>query len=111
MGAKFTSNELEDVGIPDKPQYVLHANKDQNKMAFPDLNEEVMPKVDDEYANVSMILLHGSQMMCSTIITPKWGRNGNPIGHWSDDSILDTLLHDLEFLDCEVTLLAANIIL
>jgi len=39
---------------------VLHANKDQNKMAFPDLNEEVMPKVDDEYANVSMILLHGS---------------------------------------------------
>jgi len=49
--------------------------------------------------------------MCSTIITPKWGHNGNPIGHWSDDSILDTLLHDLEFLDCEVTLLAANIIL
>ncbi len=38
------------------------------------------------------------------------GPGGNPIGYWSDNPILDTLLYKIELLDGKVTLLTVNMI-
>ncbi len=54
LGAKLTCNELEEVGIPDTPQYILFVNKDQNKMTFLDLGEEIMPDAGDKYVSASI---------------------------------------------------------
>ncbi len=50
LGAKLAHNELEEDGIPGMPEYMPNNNKDQNKMTFPDLDEEVTPEVGDKYA-------------------------------------------------------------
>ncbi len=49
LGAKLTWAELEEVGIPDTPEYLPYSDEDQNKTTFPDLDEEGTPEVGDEY--------------------------------------------------------------
>ncbi len=49
-------------------------------------------------------------MMQGTVKVRKWDPDGNPIGHWSDNPILDTQLYDVAFPDGEVTPLTANAI-
>ncbi len=56
------------------------------------------------------MLLRGSQMMQGTMKACKRDLDGNPIGRWLDNPILDTRLYDVEFPDGEVTLLMANAI-
>ncbi len=63
LGAKLTRAELEEVGIPDTPEYLPYSDEDQNETTFPDLDEEVTPEVGDKYVHASMMLPHGSQMM------------------------------------------------
>ncbi len=43
LGEKLTHNELHEVRIPDIPEYIPYAKKDQNKMTFQNLDEEVTP--------------------------------------------------------------------
>ncbi len=74
------------------------------------MDEEITPKVGDEYVHVSVMLLHGSQKMCGTVRAHKWDLDGNPIGCQSDNPILDTRLYDVKFLDGEVTPLTMNAI-
>ncbi len=40
LGAKCTHAKLEEVGIPDTPEYVLYSDEDSNEKMFPDLDEE-----------------------------------------------------------------------
>ncbi len=90
------------------PEYILYDDKDQNKLTFPDLDEEITPEVGDEYLHASVILPCGSQMMHGTIIACKQDRDDNPIGHWSDNPILDTYMYDMVSLDGEATLLTTT---
>ncbi len=48
LGDKLTCTKLEEVCIPDTPEYILYVDKDQNGMTFPDLDEEVRTEVGDE---------------------------------------------------------------
>ncbi len=41
LGPKLTHNKLEEVGIPDTSEYISYADKDQDKVMFLDLDEEV----------------------------------------------------------------------
>ncbi len=66
FGAKLTRNEIEEVGIPDTPEYIPYADEDQNKVRFPDLDNEVAPEVGDDYMHASVMILCGSQMMHGT---------------------------------------------
>ncbi len=43
-GAKFMENELKENTLSDTPEYILLDDKDHNEMAYPDLDEEVLPK-------------------------------------------------------------------
>ncbi len=44
LGAKLPRAKLEEVGIPDTPDYVPYADEGQNEMTFQDLDEEVTPE-------------------------------------------------------------------
>ncbi len=90
LGDKLTHAKLEEVGIPDTPKYLPHADEDQNKMTFPDLDEEVTCEAGDEYVHTLVILPCGSQMMRGTVKARKQDLDGNPIGCQSDNPILDT---------------------
>ncbi len=90
LGAKLTQAELEEVSIPDTPEYLPYSDEDQNETTFPDLDEEVTPEVGDEYVHASIMLPRGSQMMRGTIKARKQDPDGNPIGRRSDNPILDT---------------------
>ncbi len=79
LGAKLTCAELEEVGIPDTLGYVLFAGEDQNKMTFPDPDEEITPEVCDGYAHAYVMLPRESQMMHGTVKSPKWDLDGNPL--------------------------------
>ncbi len=81
LGTKLTHAKLEEVDIPDTPECVPYADEDQNKTTFPDLDEEVTPEVGDEYVHALVKLLHGSQIMHSTVRACNWNLDGNPIGH------------------------------
>ncbi len=59
-------DELEEVSIPDTPEYLPCTDKDQNKAMFPDLDKEIMLEVGNEYVHASIMLPHGSQIVCST---------------------------------------------
>ncbi len=63
LGEKLTRAELEEVGIPNTPEYLPYAEENQNKIAFPDLDEEVTPEAGDEYVHALVMLPPGSQMM------------------------------------------------
>ncbi len=108
LGAKLTWAELEEVGIPDTPEYLPYFDEDQNETTFPDLDEEVTPEVGDEYVHTSIMLPCGSQLVCGTVKVHKRDPDGNPIGCQSDNPILDTQLYDVEFSDGEVTPLTAS---
>ncbi len=45
LGKKLTRDKLEEVGIPDTPVYLPYADEDQNESTFPDLDEEVTPRL------------------------------------------------------------------
>ncbi len=47
LGNKFTCSKLEEVGIPDTPEYLPYAIENQNEMTFPDLDKEVTPEAGD----------------------------------------------------------------
>ncbi len=49
-------------------------------------------------------------MMCGIVKACKQDLDGNLIGCWSDNPILDMCLYEIEFLDGEVTPLTANMI-
>ncbi len=53
LGAKLTHVKLEEVGIPDTPEYLPYSDEDQNETTFPDLDEEVTPEVCDKYVHAS----------------------------------------------------------
>ncbi len=110
LGAKLTHAEVEEVSIPDTPDYLSYSDEDQSETMFPDLDEEVTPEVGDEYVHASVMLPRGSQLMRGTVKACKWDLDGNPIGWQSDNPILDTWLYDVEFPNGEVTLLIANAI-
>ncbi len=80
LGAKLTCAKLAEVCIPDTPENLLYSDDDQNKTMFPDLEEEVTPEVGDEYLHASIMIPHGSQLMCGTVKGPKRDLDGNPIG-------------------------------
>ncbi len=80
LGDKLTHAKLKEVGIPNTPEYLLYADEDQNKMTFPDLDEEVTPEAGDEYVHASIILPRGGQMMQGTMKACKRDLDGNPIG-------------------------------
>ncbi len=67
LGARVAGTELEEVGIPDTPEYVPYADEDQNEMTFPDLDKEVTPEVGYEYVHLLVMLPHGSGMMSGTL--------------------------------------------
>ncbi len=110
LGDKLTRTELEEVGIPDTPEYLPYADEDQNDMTFADLDEEVTPEAGDEYVHASVMLRRGNQMMHGTVKARKRDPDGNPIGCQSDNPILDNQLYDVKFPDGEVTPLTANVI-
>ncbi len=110
LGAKLTHAKIEEVGIPDTPEYLSYSDDDQNETTFPDLDEEVMPEVGDECVHASVMLLHGRQLMCGTMKARKQDLDGNPIGCQSNNPILDTRLYDVEFPNGEVIPLTANAI-
>ncbi len=110
LGAKLTHTKLEEVGIPDILEYVAYADEDQNEMTFPDLDKEVMPETGNEYVHALVMLPCGSAIMRGTVKACKWNLDGNPIGRRSDNSILDTWLYGIKFLDGEAALLPANTI-
>ncbi len=57
LGANLTCSEIEEVGIPDTPEYLWYVDKDQNEVTFPDWDEEFTPEVGDEYVHASITLL------------------------------------------------------
>ena len=76
LGNKLTRTELEEVGIPDTPEYIPYTDEDQNETTFPDLDEEVTPEVGDEYVRASIMLPRGSQMMRGTVKARKRDPDG-----------------------------------
>ncbi len=108
LGARLTCVKLEEVGMTDTLQYVLYADKNQHETTFPDLDEETMPEVGDEYVHTLVMLLRGSQMMCGTVRACKQDLDGNPI--LPTNPILDMQLNDIKFSNGEVNLLTANAI-
>ncbi len=80
LGGKLTRAELEEVGIPDIPEYLPYTDEDQNEMMFPDLDEEVTPEAGDEYVHALIMFPRGSQMMQGTVEASKQDPDGNPIG-------------------------------
>ncbi len=80
MGAKITHNELKVVSTPNMPEYIPYSDEDQNETDFPDLDQEIIPEVRNEYVHAPVMLPHGRQMICSTVITCKQDPDGNPIG-------------------------------
>ncbi len=80
LGAKLTHAELEEVGIPNTPEYLPYSDEDQNETMFPDLDEEVTPEAGDKYLHASVMLLRGSQLMHGTVEAHKQDLDGNLIG-------------------------------
>ncbi len=85
LGTKLTWDALEEVGIPDTPEYLPYANKDQNEGMFPNLDEEITPETGDEYVYASIMLPRGSKMVCGAVIACKHDKDGNPIRRQSDN--------------------------
>ncbi len=48
LGAKLACTKLEEVGIPNTPEYIPYSDEDQNEKMFPDLDEDIMPEVGDQ---------------------------------------------------------------
>ncbi len=67
LGTKLTHAELEEVGIPDTPEYIWYSDDDHNETIFPDLDEEITPEGGDEYVHASVMLLQGNQTMHGTV--------------------------------------------
>ncbi len=67
MGIKLMHNKLEEIGMPDMLEYMPYDDEDQNNNTYPDLDEEVMSEVGNEYVHASVLFLYGSQMMHITV--------------------------------------------
>ncbi len=87
LGFRLTRAKLEEIGIPDTPEYLPYFDEDQNETTFPDLDEEVTFEVGDEYVHALVMLLRGSQLLCGTVKAPKQDLDGNPI---ADNPTVDT---------------------
>lgn len=104
-------NELEEVGIPNTPEYLLYVDEDQKDGAFPNLDKAVTPKAGDKCIHASAMLpcgrgtAHGNAKAC------KHDNDGNTTGNQSDSPILDTHPYDIEFPDGESTSLSAYAVL
>ncbi len=110
LGSKLTGTKLEEVGIPNTPESLPYSDEGQNETMFPDLDEEVTPEVGDKYVDASVMLPHGSQLMQGTVKARRQDLDGNPIGHRSDNPILDTQLYGIKFPNGEVIPLTSNAI-
>ncbi len=110
LGTKLTCAKLEEVGIPDTPEYLPYSDEDQDDTMLSDLDDQVTPEVGDEYVHASVMLPRGSQLVRDTVKAQKQDLDGNPIGRQSDNPILDTRLYDVEFPHGKVTMLTANVI-
>ncbi len=86
---KLTHAKLEEVGISKTPEYLLYSDEDQNETMFPDLDQEIIPEVGDEYVHALVMLPHESQLVSDTVKACKQDMDGNPIGCQLDNPILD----------------------
>ncbi len=67
LGTKLTHAKLEEVGIPNTPEYIPYSDDNQNETMFPDLDEEITSEVGNEYVHALVMLLHGNQLMHGTV--------------------------------------------
>ncbi len=66
--------------------HMPYVDEDLDKMTFPDLGEQITQEVGNQY-----VLLRGNKMVCGTIKTCKHDYDSKPIGHCSENPILDML--------------------
>ncbi len=57
-------------------------------MASPDLDEDAIPKADNGYVSISIMLPNGSQMIWGIVKACNHGHNDNFIGYWSENQSL-----------------------
>ncbi len=88
QGTKPKCDELEEIGIPHRPMYLPHANKDHNELKFPDFNKETMSEPDNNRSVHQQV----------TVVVYMHDHGNNLIGCQSDNLIHDKCLYDFKFL-------------
>ena len=83
---------------------------DQDAPIPPPEELEPTPEVGDNYVNTEVMLPRGDNMARGKAKRRKRDANGNLIGRANTNPILDSRLHEVEFVDGEVTELTANMI-
>ena len=69
-----------------------------------------MPEVGEHYIGAEVLLTRGDQMARGHVVTRSRDVNGNVLGRFCTNPILDTSMYQVEFAGGKVTELTANII-
>jgi len=72
--------------------------------------DDFTPKPMDEYLTAEVLLPFGGELLRGVVKTRKSDSNGNPLGTWNSNPILDTHKYEVELPDGSTNVYAANII-
>ena len=111
-GSCVFPRELEDIGLENTPQYDPYEDETQNKQSFPHLAKELEPmsEVEDHYIGAEILLPRGNHMARGHVVARSRDANGNVMGRYHTNSILDSRMYQVEFTWGKVTELIANVI-
>ena len=112
LGSCVLPRELEDLGLEDTPQYDPYEDETQNEQMLLQLAEELepTPEAGDLYIGAEILLPRGDQMARGHVVARIRDANGNMMGRYHTNPILDMRKYQVEFAGGEVTELTANII-
>ena len=87
-------NDIGDLSTEDMSQFDLYEDKSQNVETFPSLDEEpeVTPMWGGQYLNAKILLWGGDNMARCQVVHQKCDANGNPIGRFNQNPILNMSL-------------------
>ncbi|MGH3054233.1 MAG: reverse transcriptase domain-containing protein, partial [Gaiellaceae bacterium] len=73
-------------------------------------NDDFDAETYDQYISANVLLPKGDGMLSGTVVGRKRDTNGNPIGNYSNNPILDSRVYEVEFPDGHVEEYSANTI-
>ena len=112
LGSRVLPRELEDIGLENTPQSDPYEDETQNKQLFLQLADELepTPEVGDHYIRAKILLPSGDQMAKDHVVARSRDANGNVMGRFHTNPILDTRTYQVEFAGGEVAELTTKVI-
>jgi hypothetical protein len=118
MRCKYDESIEHHLGLAALPQDVPAEDLTPDPTYYDDINAmnpeygdaEVTPKIGDNYLSAELMLPKGGVLVKGRVTACKRDRDGNPVWHANDNTILDTRSYIVNFDDGDLTELTANMI-